>query len=76
MSKVFLDASVLVYASDHGLAIKQARAIALLRAIGVGDVRPVISTQVMQEFYVTATRNLGLSPSLPKASYTTSNISR
>ena len=66
MSKVFLDTNVLVYASDHGQAVKRARAITLLRSIGEGDIRPVISTQVMQEFYVTATRKLGIDPLVAK----------
>jgi predicted nucleic acid-binding protein len=66
MSKVFLDTNVLAYASDNGQAAKRARAIALLRAIGAGDVRPVISTQVMQEFYVVATRKLGIEPLIAK----------
>ena len=40
---------------------KQQRCRALLKTV-TGDMQGVISTQVMQEFYVTATRKLGADP--------------
>jgi predicted nucleic acid-binding protein len=66
MSKIFLDTNVLVHATDHGQPAKQSRAIELLRSFGTGQVRGVISTQVMQEFYVVATRKLGVEPLMAK----------
>ena len=59
--RVFLDANVLVYAHDLGEPNKRGRSreiIAELASAGDG----VISTQVMQEFFVTATRKLGVQP--------------
>ena len=59
MSKVFLDTNVLVYASDKDEAEKRRRARALLRATAA-DGNGVISTQVVQEFFVAATRKLAI----------------
>ena len=59
MSKVFLDTNVLVYASDRDEPDKRRRARALLRATAA-DGNGVISTQVVQEFFVTATRKLAI----------------
>ena len=59
--RVFLDANVLVYAQDAGSAKKQQisrEVIARLSSSADG----VISTQVIQEFYVAATRKLGVPP--------------
>jgi predicted nucleic acid-binding protein len=59
--RVFLDTNVLVYAQDSGVATKQSKSrdiIAQLADSGDG----VISTQVMQEFFVAATRKLGVEP--------------
>ena len=59
--RVFLDANVLVYAQDAGSAKKQQisrEVIARLSSSADG----VISTQVLQEFYVAATRKLGVPP--------------
>jgi predicted nucleic acid-binding protein len=64
--KVFLDANILLYAHDTGAPNKQRRSrdvIANLVDSGEG----VISTQVMQEFFVAATRKLGVSPLAAKA---------
>lgn len=54
----FLDTNILLYAASHAEdeAAKRATARELLAAEGVG-----ISTQVMAEFYVNATRKFGLS---------------
>ena len=61
LSKVFLDTNLLVYTADQDAAAKRQRARDLLRAaVPVG----VLSTQVLQEFYVVATRKLQLSPGL------------
>lgn len=59
--KIFLDTNILVYAQDAGLPQKQGKSrqiILQLSESGIG----VISTQVMQEFYVAATRKLGVKP--------------
>ena len=59
--KVFLDTNILVYAQDQDSPAKRRRSrevIAALAQSGVG----VISTQVLQEFYVAVTRKLGVAP--------------
>lgn len=59
--KTFLDTNILVYAVDQGAAKKRdasRHAIEAVVAAGSG----VISTQVMQEFFVAATRKLGMPP--------------
>ena len=66
MSKVFLDTNVLVYAADGRTPKKQRRARELLKEVAArGD--GVVSTQVLQEFYVAATRKLGIEPLPAKA---------
>jgi len=53
----FVDTNVLVYCFDAGEPAKRKRALAILEGdIDVGDL--VLSTQVLQEFYVTVTRKL------------------
>ena len=64
--RVFLDTNVLVYASDKDEPEKRRRARALLRATAA-DGNGVISTQVVQEFFVTATRKLAIDPLQAKA---------
>lgn len=64
--KVFLDANVLVYAQDTHAPDKRQKSrslIADLAASGTG----VISTQVLQEFYVATTKKLGVPPLAAKA---------
>jgi len=59
--KVFLDTNVLAYAQDLDSPDKRRRSRAIitqLAASGTG----VISTQVMQEFYVAVTRKMGVDP--------------
>jgi predicted nucleic acid-binding protein len=53
----FLDTDILVYAFDRADTAKQERAIEVLEG-RVYKGRPVISTQVIQEFYVTVVRKL------------------
>lgn len=60
-AKVFFDTNVLAYAQDHDVPDKRERSrqlIAEVVAAGTG----VVSTQVLQEFYVTATRKMHVSP--------------
>lgn len=57
--RVFIDTNVLVYADDVDAGEKRDRAQAVLRdAIASGQA--VLSTQVLQEFFVVATRKLGV----------------
>ena len=59
--KLFLDANILVYAQDQDSPVRRRRSrevIAALAQSGTG----VISTQVLQEFYVTVTRKRGVAP--------------
>ena len=59
--KVFVDANIFAYAQDAGSPEKQLRSRELIaQLIESGD--GVISTQVLQEFYVAATRKLGVAP--------------
>jgi predicted nucleic acid-binding protein len=56
-AKSFVDTNVLVYCFDAGEPAKRKRALAILEGdIDVGDL--VLSTQVLQEFYVAVTRKL------------------
>lgn len=53
----FFDTNVLVYTADADAPDKQATAIALVRrCVDAGTI--LLSTQVLQEFYVTVTRKL------------------
>lgn len=54
---VFLDTNILVYALDPEESIKQPRARAALDLL-MRTNRLVISTQVLQEFYITITRKV------------------
>ena len=65
MSKVFLDTNILVYSLDQADAAKKAKCRSLIRSL-TAESRGVISTQVMQEFYVAATSKLGADPLLTK----------
>ena len=61
----FFDTNVLVYADDSAAPAKQQRAIELVaehRRTRSG----VVSLQVLQEYFVTATRNLGLDPRIAR----------
>jgi predicted nucleic acid-binding protein len=58
-ARSFLDTNLLVYTDDHGQRRKQQAALAVLercRRTSSG----VVSTQVLQEYFVTATRKLGV----------------
>jgi predicted nucleic acid-binding protein len=57
--KVFLDTNVLVYAADNGEPQKQERARELLRNQSTEN-EVFISTQVLQEYFVAATKKLGI----------------
>lgn len=57
--KVFIDTNILVYANDKADSEKRSRALHCLQE---ADVSRVLSTQILQEFYVTCTRKLGMLP--------------
>lgn len=59
--KTFIDTNILVYAADEDAGAKRDASRAVLAAIA-GEGSGVISTQVMQEFFVAATRKLDMPP--------------
>jgi predicted nucleic acid-binding protein len=63
--RTFFDTNILIYADDNAAPDKQLRAIQVVaehRRAGTG----VVSLQVLQEYFVTATRKLGLEASLAR----------
>ena len=65
LGRVFVDTNVLIYSVDSHDPVKQQVAREALRQIE-RERCGVISTQVAQEFYVTATRKLGIEPLVAK----------
>ena len=65
MSKIFIDTNILVYTLDKHDRKKHVRCRQLLKQLEA-DMDGVMSTQVMQEFYVTAVKKLGVEPLLVK----------
>ncbi len=65
MSKTFVDTNILIYALDQANPEKQTRARDLLKLLQ-GSRSVVISTQVLQEFYVVATGKLKVDAELAK----------
>lgn len=61
MSKIFIDTNILVYCLDKHDPQRRERARALLKKVAL-DCSGVISTQILQEFYVAATRKLKVEP--------------
>jgi predicted nucleic acid-binding protein len=59
--RVFVDTNIFVYADDRGAKSKRVRARGVLSEL-IGARRAVVSTQVMQEYFVAAIKKLGLSP--------------
>ena len=55
MSKIFIDTNILVYSQDQFDPVKQKKCRSLLETL-VDDFQGVISTQVLQEFYVNVRR--------------------
>lgn len=66
MPKVFLDTNVLVYQVDKRYPEKQRASRAVAREAALRG-EAVLSTQVLQEFYVVATTKLKIAPALAKA---------
>lgn len=65
MGKIFIDTNILVYTFDRYDAGKQKRCRELMQLVTDNHIG-VISTQVMQEFYVAATNKLAADPILIK----------
>lgn len=61
MARFFLDTNIVAYADDLDAPAKQAEALRLLER-AYGESTGVISLQVLQEYFVTATRKLGVAP--------------
>ena len=58
-SRIFLDTSILIYADDADSGAKRERAQQIIEA-ALTNGNGVLSTQVLQEYFVVATRKLGL----------------
>ncbi len=65
MSKIFIDTNLFVYALDQKDEQKKEQARIIIRKI-VEAHQPVISTQVIKEFYVVATNKLKADPIIVK----------
>lgn len=63
MERTFLDTNVLIYADDVDAGTKTAAARDRIRQ-HLRDGDGVISTQVLQEYFVVATRKLGMDPAI------------
>src|SRR4051812_23370898 len=63
--RTFIDTNVLVYADDASAGAKRERALAVLAEL-VGASQAVVSTQVLQEYFVVATRKLGVPPEVAR----------
>jgi predicted nucleic acid-binding protein len=74
-ARVFLDTNVLVYLYDSDAPEKQKRARLLLERHGLPGAA-IISTQVLQEFYVTVTRKLAKKLSDEETLLATRSLSR
>jgi predicted nucleic acid-binding protein len=61
MSKVFVDTNILVYSMDKHDLQKMKKSRSILKKLKK-DMHGVISTQVLQEFYVVATQKLKADP--------------
>lgn len=65
MAKSFLDTNILIYQLDNRDPIKQKRCREIVRTV-VSNHEAVISTQILQEFYVACTMKLNIKPILIK----------
>lgn len=63
--KIFLDTNILVYLFDNNFPKKKQITKKIIKSI-LSDSIPFISTQVMQEFYVTMTKKLNVDPIVAK----------
>jgi predicted nucleic acid-binding protein len=63
--RVFIDTNALVYADDLDAGIKNGVARRVLREVLAAG-NGVVSTQILQEFFVIATRKLGVDPEIAR----------
>jgi predicted nucleic acid-binding protein len=65
--KIFLDTNILVYAFDNSAGVKHGKALSIMRSLWDSNLG-VVSTQVLQEFFVIVTRKLSppLDPDIAK----------
>ena len=61
----FIDTNILVYTDDHDALEKQKRAFDLVEQACLSR-NGVLSTQVLQEYFVTATRKLNVEPAIAR----------
>lgn len=66
MTRVFIDTNVLCYVHDPSMPTQRARAEDLIVSLAQPHYVPVISTQVLQEFYNTLTRKFRIAPAAAK----------
>ena len=66
MSKIFLDTNILLYTLDGNDKDKQKNARKIVQNVTKQNTS-VISTQILQEFYVASTSKLGVEPLLAKS---------
>ena len=71
--RTFLDTNILVYAQDAAAPDKQRTSRDIIAALA-RSVDGVISTQVLQEFYVATTTKLGVAPLAAKGILKTFNV--
>jgi len=65
MSREFIDTNILIYSIDSAHPEKREKSIATIERLARSG-NGVISTQVLQEFYVASTRELRIEPLLAK----------
>ncbi len=65
VARSFLDANILVYTDDHDSPDKQRIAMGLVESARLGA-SGVVSTQILQEYFVAATRKLGVAPEIAR----------
>ena len=65
MERTFLDTNVLIYGDDLDAGPKRERALEVIDR-HMRDGTAVVSTQVLQEFFVIATRKLGVAPQVAR----------
>ena len=61
----FIDTNVLVYTDDHDAPAKQQRALEIIETVRL-EGSGIVSTQVLQEYFVTATRKLHVDPGIAR----------
>ena len=65
IARSFIDTNILVYTDDHDAAEKRIRALDTIKEARRTQ-RGVVSTQVLQEYFVSTTRKLGVEASLAR----------